>query len=95
MATVPGSRGQFDTWRESDIEFIKLNGFAAAVTSHQQDGGVDSSKKTVKADNALFEHFKLPSDLLWPRDSFVLNFLMEPEEAGYEEDACALWVRGD
>ena len=80
-----GERKKHCAWRDSDIEFIRKNGFNVVATQHLLDGGVDRTKRSVKVEHKMQETFHLGSDVLWPRDTFINEFKMPPEEAGYKE----------
>ena len=55
-----------------------------SVTAHLTDGGIDVTKKCVKAGHSMVETFHCGQDALWPEDVFTDFFDMGPQEAGYQ-----------
>lgn len=78
-------REKHKRWRELDIAFILANGFQVAVTAHVSDGGVDTTRKSIKSKHAVVETFHCGQDALWPVPVFTSFFDMSPQEAGYKE----------
>jgi len=86
----PAERAKHKGWRLLDIEFIRQNGFAAQVTAHTSDGGIDRTRRSVRTKHDLVETFHLGQDLLWPTSTFTSYFEMTPSEAGYQIKAYPL-----
>jgi len=80
---IDTEKQKFMSWREGDIDFIKRRGWNCPIIQHQIDGGVDTTRRSVRVTNDVVEAWHVGADLFWTRTAFIAEFKQAPEAAGY------------